>query len=253
MTAVLETSASVEPDGVVVDSSVPVVNTMKAAALFTALSDALLFASPPSAQFPMLEAVRLEFGAGQLVAAATDRFVLGVSRVEYAGRAFTRLVSGSEAKALAKMAKTAKRDEGSREVTIEDGDVDARTAFAVTFRFSTGEAMTVRGLDVEFPDWRRLLPSDESRMGGLVGMGYNPAHVARFTKARPAEQGAGAQMVVFPTTGDKGKPGPAVIRIGENFIGLLMPIRPPGDTWEFSRPAWLDRADGVAAADPAAA
>lgn len=59
------------------------VNTLKAKALFTVLSDALLFTSPPSARLPFLEAVRLEFGQGQLVAAATDRFVLGVSRVDY--------------------------------------------------------------------------------------------------------------------------------------------------------------------------
>lgn len=227
-------------------------NTMMAAALFTVLSDALLFTSSPAARLPMLEAVRLEFGAGQLVAAATDRFVLGVSRVAYSGRPFTMLVSGGEAKALAKMARTAKRDEDSREVRIEDA-VCEPSKFAVTFRFSTGEAMTVRGIDVEFPAWRHLLPSDAARMGGLVGMGYHPARFARFTKARLAEQDAGAQMVVFPTTGDQGKPGPTVITIGENFIGLLMPIRPPGDTWEYGRPGWLDAAVGDRAADAAAA
>ncbi|WP_293003773.1 hypothetical protein [Mycobacterium sp.] len=251
MTAVLETSASVGPDGDVV-ASAPVVNTMGAAALFTALSDALLFTAPASAQLPMLDAVRLEFGGGQLVAAATDRFVLGVSRVDYTGRPLTVLVSGGEAKALAKMAKTVKRDEKSREVTIEDGAVDEPRKFAVTFRFSTGEAMTVRGMDVEFPTWRRLLPADASRMGGLIGMGYNPAHLARFAKARSAEQGAGAQMVVFPTSGERGKPGPTVIRIGENFIGLLMPIRPTGDKWEYGRPGWLDPAAVAGAADVAA-
>ncbi|WND60089.1 hypothetical protein QQA43_31060 (plasmid) [Mycolicibacterium vanbaalenii] len=218
------------------EMAAPVTNTLTAAALFTAVSDALLFAAPTSAKQPVLEAVRLEFGAGQLVAVATDRFVLGASRVEYRGAAFTMMLAGSDAKALAKMAKTGKREESTREVVVEVAEADA----AVTFRFSTGEVMTVRGLDVVFPKWRHLLPSDASRMGGIVGMGYTGAYLGRFTRARAEEQSSGAQMVVFPSVTSSGKPGPTAVRIGENFFGLLMPVRPPGDEWAFSRPSWLD-------------
>jgi hypothetical protein len=63
--------------------------------------------------------VRLEAVDGQLVAAAADRFVLGVSRADYSGEAFTVVIAASDAKALVKMAKTLKRDEASREVTVE--------------------------------------------------------------------------------------------------------------------------------------
>jgi hypothetical protein len=209
---------------------------MTAKALFTAVSDALLFAAPTTAKLPFLEAVRLEFGGGQLLAVATDRFVLGVSRVDYAGEAFMVMVAGADAKALVKMAKTVKRDESSREVTIEVVGAGEQ----VTFRFSTGEAMTVRGLDVQFPKWRQLLPSDTSRMGGIVGMGYTPAYLGRFTRVRADEQASGAQMVVFPSVTSSGKPGPTAISIGENFFGLLMPVRPPGDEWQFQRPGWID-------------
>jgi hypothetical protein len=66
MTAVLEPVAA---DAVVE----PQLNTMTAKALCTAVSDALLFTVPASAKSPMPEAVRLEFGGGQLVAVATDR------------------------------------------------------------------------------------------------------------------------------------------------------------------------------------
>ncbi|MCK5754691.1 MAG: hypothetical protein KAH46_18515, partial [Mycobacterium sp.] len=107
----------------------PVTNTLTAAALFTAVSDALLFAAPTSAKQPVLEAVRLEFGAGQLVAVATDRFVLGASRVEYRGAAFTMMLAGSDAKALAKMAKTGKREESTREVVVEVAEADAAVTF----------------------------------------------------------------------------------------------------------------------------
>lgn len=179
MTAVLETPIAAAEENSIESVVAPVVNMLKAKALHTAMSDALLFAAPTSAKLPFLEAVRLEFGAGQLVAVATDRFVLGASRVEYSGEAFTMMVAGSDAKALVKMAKTGKRDEGAREVTIEVVDAGAQ----VTFRFSTGEAITVRGLDVQFPKWRHLLPSDDSRMGGIVGMGYTGPYLGRFTRA----------------------------------------------------------------------
>lgn len=235
MTSVLESPVAVE-ESAPEDVSAPAVNSMKAKALHTALSDAVLFAAPTTARLPFLEAVRLEFGGGQLVAVATDRFVLGASKVEYAGEAFMMMVAGADAKALVKMAKTAKRDEKTREVTIEVVDAGAQ----VTFRFSTGESLVVCGVDVQFPKWRQLLPADTSRMGGIVGMGYVPAYMGRFTKARAEEQATGAMMVVFPSVTSSGKPGPTAIRIGEDFFGMLMPVRPPGDEWTYHRPGWLD-------------
>lgn len=219
------------------DESASVTGVLKAKALHTAVADALLFAAPPSMMLPQLEAVRLEFTDGQLVAAATDRFALGVSRVDYHGPAATLCVAGSDAKALVKMARTLKRDEKSREVTVERLDGGAQ----VMFRFSTGESMTVRGLDVEFPKWRHLIAVDDSRMGEVVGMGYSPTLVARFGKVRPDEHGPGARMVMFPTVQQSGRPGPTVVRVGEDFIGLLMPIRPEGGhLWGYQRPGWLD-------------
>lgn len=231
MTAVLE--QPVEGESLGGSASAP--NTLKAKALYTAVSDALNFAAPASAMVPCLEAVRLEAVDGQLVAAATDRFVLGVSCVDYAGDAFTVMIAATDAKALVKMAKTLKRDEGSREVTVEVVGAGAQ----VTFRFSTGEALTVRGLDVEFPRWRQLVPSDDARMGGIVGMGYSPALVSKFTKVRPDE---GERMVVFPSLTSDGRPGPTVVRIGERFVGLLMPLRAPGGEERYVRPGWLDEA-----------
>lgn len=235
MTSVLESPVTVD-EPAPEDVSAPAVNTMKAKALHTALSDAVLFTASPSARVPFLEAVRLEFGGGQLVAVATDRFVLGASRVEYSGEAFMMMVAGGDAKALVKMAKTAKRDERAREVTIEVADAGAQ----VTFRFSTGESLMVRGADVQFPKWRQLIPTDTSRMGGIVGMGYVPANMARFAKARAEEQSTGAMMVVFPSVTSSGVPGPSAIRIGEDFVGMLMPVRAPGDEWTYHRPGWLD-------------
>lgn len=156
------------------------------------------------------------------------------------------MLSGDDAKTLVKLAKTAKRDEGLREVAVEVRGADVLPE--VTFQFSTGESMRVRGVDVTFPNWRKLVPADSSRMGGIVGAGYDPARLVKFTKVCADHAGAGARMVMFPSVTSEGRPGPTAIRIGENFMGVLMPVRPPaGDDWSFQRPGWLDEPAGVAA------
>ena len=98
-------------------------NTMKAADLHRVIAEAKNFAGR-DATLPMLQNVRIEATETQLVAVATDRFLLGVSRADYAGEAFTVSVEGQQVDALLRMAKTAKRDEDWREVTIERRDDD---------------------------------------------------------------------------------------------------------------------------------
>ena len=231
MTSVLERPAA--------ESGVVGPNTLKAAALYTALSDALLFAAPASAKVPSLEVVRLEAWDGQFVAVATDRFALGASQVEYSGTAFTLMLAVSDAKALVAMAKTGKREEKWREAAVEVAAGGAQ----VTFRFNSGEAMTARCLDVSFPKWRQLLPATDARMGGILGMGHASSLLAKFTKVRSGERGA--TLLAFPSMTSEGRPGPTVIQVGEGFIGLLMPMRPPGNVWRYEPPVWLAEAASV--------
>lgn len=82
----------------------------------------------------MLEAVRMEFGDGQLLAVATDRFTVGASRVDYDGETFAMMLAGADAKSLVKMAKTAKRDERIRDVHVDVTEDRARRRLVVTFR-----------------------------------------------------------------------------------------------------------------------
>ena len=212
----------------------PVVNLMRAHDLWMAVSDALIFSAPASAMVPPVQTVRLEATAEQLVAAATDRFVLGVSRVDYSGVPFTLTMSNTDALVLARMAKTLKRDQGWRSVAIDVETTDRETR--LDFRFASGEAMTVRSTDTEFPRWRQLLPTDADRMGSVIGMGYNPANMAKFAKV--ANAGSRDRMVVFPTATERG-PGPSVVRIGANFVGLIMPVRGPDSDESYSLPEWF--------------
>lgn len=224
-------------------------NTLKAVNLHTAITTAKLFAGN-DATLPMLNAVRLEFAESQLVAVATDRFVLGVQRVDYSGEAFAVMLSAPDVVNLARIAKTATRDQQWRDVEVEitreqfwpagaDSRTDAPTerpdgrVATVAFRFNSGEAITIQTLDVEFPKYRQLIPSDDTVTVDPAGVkGFNAGYLAKFSKVPGSHQ-----MVV-----SVGKPGkPAVISIGDDFIGLIMPVRLAdyaGAT--YSRPGWLE-------------
>jgi len=211
----------------------PVTSTMLAKDLHAAIADALNFAAPVSARIPAIAVVHVEATAERLVAVATDRFVLGATRVDYTGVPFTLTIGSEEAKTLARMAKTPKRDERFRAVDVTVGERQ------VSFAFSTGEAMTVRDTDTDFPKWRHLLPSSDERMGAIIGMGYRPSNLAKFAKVANV---GGERMAVFPTVTERG-PGCTVVTIGENFVGLVMPVRASGDVERYSMPQWASGTD----------
>lgn len=228
MTAVLERS------GVVAGAS-SAVGVLKAKALWTAVSDALNFAAAASALVPALESVRIESDGEQLVAVATDRFTLGVSRVECSGGPFAVTLSAEDAKTLVRMARTAKGQQEWREVSVSVSELSAE------FRFTGGESMAVRGRDEEFPRWRQLIPGDDKAMGAGIGVGtgFDPVLLAKFGKVRAEERGR--RMVLLPTMPQPGRPGPAVVQIGPDFIGVIMPVRAPGGEEIYDPPAWLYR------------
>lgn len=227
MTAVLERS------GVV--GGAAAVGVLKAKALWTAVGDALNFAASPAALVPILESVRIESDGTSLVAVATDRFTLGVSRVDCEGEPFAVTVSAEDARNLVRMARTSKSAQGWREVTVSVADRGAE------FRFSSGESLAVVGRDEEFPRWRQLIPGDDKAMGAGVGVGvgFDPVLLAKFGKVRAEERGR--RMVLLPTMPQPGRPGPAVVQIGPDFIGVIMPVRAPGGTEIYDPPAWLYR------------
>lgn len=231
MTAILDRDASAETDPTK-DGAVTL-NRLKATALFTAISDALVFAAPPSMMLPMLDAVKVEAGEGHFIAVATDRFVLGASRVEYRGEPFEMLINGDDARKLARIAKTAKKDQQWREVIIEVAVTPTGTK-TLTFRFNSGEALLVKGLELEFVQWRRLVVADEMRMGSAVGTRYAAPYMARFAKVRPGER---QLMDVYPTVLVNGQPGRTAVRIGGDFCGVIMPVRSENQRYEV--PAWV--------------
>ncbi|MGV9797323.1 hypothetical protein ACWDTP_04590 [Mycobacterium sp. NPDC003449] len=217
----------------------PAVSMMLAKDLHAAVSNALNCAASPADGIPAIAAVRIEASESQLVTVATNRFILGATRVDYSGAPFTATLAHDDAKTLVKIARTLKRDERIRTVELDVADD------RVTFRFITGEALTVRDADVEFVKWRHLLPADMERMGAVTGVRYNPDLVAKFAKVV-----GDSPMVMMPTTGRGGEPGPTLVQIGEDFIGVLMPVRSPnGETETYTRPLWVDTVPAVQTAE----
>ena len=208
--------------------------TLKAHALHTVMSDALAFAST-DATIPSLNGLRLEtVRRGEtldLIAVATDRFTLGVSRADGSGDILPGFnLAASDAKNVVRIAKTVARMQDVRTVDIETDDHTQN----VVFVFSSGESVTVRKSDHEFPRWRQLFPADDAGMADDVsGIGYTPEYLAKFAKVAASKRNP---MRFFPRAM---KPG--VVMIGDDFMGIIMPVKIPGDTnrGTYAQPVWF--------------
>lgn len=212
-------------------------------ALHRILSDASQF-SASGVNVPAIESVRLESATGagdtvSVVAVATDRFTLGASHTVAEGDTGLAVTLASvDVKNVLRIAKTAKRDSGWRRVTVSHEDD------TVTFVFSSGESVAVRVADADFPSWRRLLSVDSESLGRpAAGLGLDPIKLAQFSRVSAAKT---SPMQIFPAVGPagaNGEPGllkPVHVRIGEDFYGLVMPVRSPaGGLFSYEMPGWL--------------
>ncbi len=208
--------------------------TLKAHDLHTVMQDALAFAST-DATLPVLNGIRIETvqrGAiVDVIAVATDRFTLGVSRADGSGDILPEFnLTASDAKNVVRIAKTVARMQSYRTVDVETDDYTQN----VVFTFSSGESVTVRKSDHKFPHWRQLFPSDDAGMADDVsGIGYTPEYLAKFGKVAASKRNP---MRFFPRAM---KPG--VVMIGDDFMGIIMPVKIPGDTnrGTYSKPVWF--------------
>lgn len=214
----------------------------KASDLFRIMNDALQFVSAPIG-VPAIESVRIETTPNDadtvnLIGVATDRFVLGASRVIAdgdAGVGFT--LATSDVKNVLRIAKTAKRDASWRRVTI-DVDTDAGR---ISFTFSSGENVTVNAIGDEFPRWRQLLAADADAIARPAGgLGVDPLKLATFSRVAAAKE---SPMRMFPGVDDAGRLKPVHVIIGDDFYGLVMPVRAPADNgsqlFTHGTPGWL--------------
>ena len=216
----------------------------KSADLFRIMNDALQFASP-AIGVPAIESVRLETTKNDadsvnLIGVATDRFVLGVSRVVADGDSGLGVtLSTADVKNVLRVAKTPKRDESWRRVTIETTDATTLPDRGrVTFTFTSGETISVSAIDETFPRWRQLLDPDVDAMAKCAsGLGVDPLKLAQFARVAAAK---GSPMQLYPGVSITGTLKPVHVRIGDDFYGLVMPVRAPGaQLFTYEIPGWL--------------
>lgn len=220
---------------------------VKAVDLHRVLSDASIFASH-DATLPMLNTVHIEFAGKLMLAVATDKFRLGVSKI---GPVDNTLNSGGsidgeavfnltlhDVTSLIKLAKTLKRDERTRVVWINQ-NADS----SVTFNFDD-VSMDVKPADVEFPKWRQLFP-DSGSQTARAATAFTADYLASFGKVNGGDS---HRIVMYshddvhgfdPETEKHQKP--TTFTIGDNFVGLLMPVKlADNGSRDYVRPAWID-------------
>ena len=202
-------------------------NTILAADLHRILTDVRPFASTDKL-LPQLMQVRIETAGGNMVAVTTDRFTLGASRADYCGEELAANISLSNIDNLIRIAKTSKKDAGWRsvEVRIHGGHPNS-----IEFIFSTGETLTVQAEQTDFPRWQQLLPADNIHAGDQTdaAMAYNGARLAKFAKVAGSDE---MRLV------SRGRAKPALVCIGTDFVGVIMPVRAEGEVG-FNRAAWI--------------
>lgn len=189
---------------------------------------------------PMINVVHLEISGDTLLAVATDRFVLGVAKAPIS-RDGADIPDGplldvtvADVKSLLPLLKVAKRDDStSVTVTVEDRMLHLLR--------SDGIAARITDAKVQFISWRYLIGRvrGSEPVGEIQGFGANldPAKLVKFTRVRRYER---ERMTIEPNC--EASHLPMTIRVGENFVGIMMSLRSArgeieSDSYE-ARAAW---------------
>jgi hypothetical protein len=221
--------------------------TMYAAALHRFLSDVIPFAGKDDT-LPMLTAVHIESDGKRLIAVTTDRFTLGVSRLDidandpghadHGGDAQTFNLSRSDVDMLLRVSKTASREAGKRAVSIS-----RNPGGTIDFMFYSGEMVAIKPFDVEFPRWRQLIPASGAEIP-RAATGFNADYLARFAKVAGDDRTLRAYTFdnihgyVDEGTTRKNQQ-PIIVRIGDSFVGAIMPVRLAEPQRVYQRPDWI--------------
>jgi len=184
--------------------------TVQPAELIAALTAVIPHAGTDKT-LPMLRALKFETTDDNktLTVVATNRYTLGTYRMEWDGGEVDALLDLDDVKTLLAYAKKAAK----------------YNRIALTFTDKTAEAfdferrVEFRLMECDFVKWAAILPSaSQDHADRIDRIGFNPAFMASFAKA--AERGL-PMILTMPGRPDK----PVRIDIGENFTGLIMPVR----------------------------
>lgn len=190
------------------------------------LKEASLFASTNDT-IPVINAVHLEARDQELIAVATDRFVLGASKTEIDENTgpFVAALPLRQVKTIVQLAGGGRQ--AFSKVTLDANDKQIRVAF------SSGETLTLAN-ELEagaHRAWVKLLKSSTDDEPSKA-MDLNPQLLAKFARVSGATR---MRLHFF------GYVKPIRVTIGDSFVGLVMPVRMPDDvSMDWSVPEWTD-------------
>jgi len=252
-TVVAKAKAPAKAPKAKVDNGVGVADiaVVKAADLHRWLSDVQPFRGYDDT-LPMLTGTHVEWDGKRFLAATTDRFTLGISKLDVPDTGVTSgsiedvdfMLTPNDVASILRIAKTAKKDWDWRMVTISRvGEIPAGCTvptFTYRFAFFSGESLTVKPFDVEFPKIKQLIPptwsGNKKELPKRNFSAFTNEYLVKF--ARVANDRAG--RIRFYTFDDSTEGGakPTAVLIGESFVGLIMPVRCPDDAG-WVKPGWL--------------
>lgn len=241
-----------KPPKAKVDNSIGIADiaVVKAVDLHRWLSDVQPFAGHDDT-LPMLTGTHIEWDGKRFLAATTDRFTLGISKLdvpEEPPQDVTTLalldenvdfmLAPNDVASILRIAKTARKDSDWRMVTISRvGTVLAGVTvpvFTYRFKFFSGETLEVKPFDVEFPKIKQLLPTGEPVARALTCV--NADYLVKFAKVAGDHTGR-IKLYSFDDS-EEGGAKPTVAMIGTDFVGMIMPVRCPDDA-KWVKPGWV--------------
>lgn len=231
-------STTKSPARRVVDTPDPTF-TLAASQLHALLSPVLPFADKGDT-LPILEAVQVRSSGEYLYATATDRYRLGVQRVKVDNlpEGLDFVLSRATVRGILALHKPSRRD-GDPELTITVfTHVEERNYPSEGTKVRVADRVTVSGggsfgfldsstswpvVSGEYPKVNGILREAAERASkvpeGVVGAAFNPAYLADFRLAQPPH--STTPMVLFVGSGRLA----TLVRIGDDFIGAIMPVR----------------------------
>lgn len=180
-----------------------------------------LFAAPPRDPGAILSAVHLYSVDGRLYAEATDRYRIGSAVAPesvVAPKGFAALLSVESIADLARITKVPARLRGSLNISLtpEKGN---RLVVSIEALPGLGDvALSLQLVDGDYPPIGKILHEALSNADAPEASAFNPDFLADYRKV--SRRG---EPVLITPHGNK----PAAIRIGDDFVGALVPLRHP--------------------------
>ena len=186
---------------------------------------------------PILAGVRVHSSGEYLYATATDRYRLGVQRVKVtppdedtvgAPPNLVFILEGSAVRGLLSLHKTVRGGgDPALTFTVREDRVTVSGAGPFGFMDSSTSWRTVHGT---YPNLASILTEAVERAnaktekhGPPVGACFNPTYLADFRHVTPRHSQEPLRLwITSPTK-------PMLVRVGEDFVGALMPVRFTGD------------------------